>query len=118
LRDYPQARDLCRQALALNTHHGSRHLEAIIWNNLGYTEFHAGDFGEAAACYEHALRIFRSVGDRWGEAESLTDLGDSRQAVGESLQAREAWQQALAIFDDLQHPDAAKIRTRLVSPDR
>ena len=118
LEDYPQARDLCRQALALNTHHGSHHLEAIIWNSLGYTEIHDGDFGEAATCYEHALRIFRSVGDRWGEAESLTNLGDSRQAVGESLQAQEAWRQALAIFDDLQHPDAAKLRSRLVSPDR
>jgi hypothetical protein len=36
-------------------------------------------------------------------------LGDIRRAVGELLHAREAWQQALAILDELQHPDAANI---------
>jgi DNA-binding SARP family transcriptional activator/tetratricopeptide (TPR) repeat protein len=118
LGDYPQARGLCRRALALNADYGSRHLEGDIWNSLGYTEFHAGDFGEAAACYERALSIFRTVGDRWGEADTLTSLGDIRRADGELLDARDAWQQALAILDDLQHPDAAKVRAKLASMDR
>lgn len=113
LGDYPQARRLCRQALALNTHYGSRHLEGNIWNSLGYTEYHAGDLGEAAACYQHALTIFQTVGDRWGEADTLTNLGDTRRATGELQHARGAWQQALAILDDLQHPDAAKVRAKL-----
>jgi tetratricopeptide (TPR) repeat protein/transcriptional regulator with XRE-family HTH domain len=115
LGHYRQARQLCRQALALNTRYGSRNLEGNIWNSLGYTEFHAGDPGEAAACYERALSIFQAVGDRWGEADTLAHLGDARRAAGELLQARQAWQQALAILDDLQHPDAAKIRTKLAS---
>jgi DNA-binding SARP family transcriptional activator len=118
LGDYPQARGLCRQALALNTRYGSRHLEGDIWNSLGYTEYHAGDPGEAAACYERALSIFRTGGDQWGEADTLTHLGDVRRAVGELLHAREAWQQALAILDDLQHPEAAKVRAKLASMDR
>jgi DNA-binding SARP family transcriptional activator/tetratricopeptide (TPR) repeat protein len=118
LGDYSQARGLCRQALALNIHYGSRHLEGDIWNSLGYTEYHAGDLGEAAACYERALSIFRTVGDQWGEADTLTNLGDVRRAVGEPLHAREAWQQALAILDDLQHPEAAKVRAKLASVDR
>jgi tetratricopeptide (TPR) repeat protein/transcriptional regulator with XRE-family HTH domain len=113
LGDYQQARGLCRQALALNADHGSRHLEGNIWNSLGYAEFHAGDFGEAAACYERALSIFQAAGDRWGEADTLTNLGDIGRAAGELLQAREAWQQALTILDDLQHPDAAKVRAKL-----
>jgi DNA-binding SARP family transcriptional activator len=117
LGHYPRARELCRQALALNTDYGSRHLEGDIWNSLGYTEYHAGDLGEAATCYERALNIFQAVGDRWGEADTHTNLGDVRFAVGEMLQAREAWQQALAILDDLQHPDAAKIRAKLASTD-
>jgi DNA-binding SARP family transcriptional activator/tetratricopeptide (TPR) repeat protein len=118
LGDYPQARRLCRQALARNTDYGSRHLEGEIWNSLGYTEYHAGDLGEAAACYERALSIFRAVGDRWGQADTLTNLGDIQRAAGEPLAARHAWQQALAILDDLQHPDAAKIRAKLASMDR
>jgi tetratricopeptide (TPR) repeat protein len=113
LGNYQQARGLCRQALALNTDYGSRHLEGNIWNSLGYTEYHAGDLGEAAACYERALSIFRATGDRWGAADTLTKLGDIRRAAGELLHAQEAWQQALAILDDLQHPDAAKVRAKL-----
>jgi tetratricopeptide (TPR) repeat protein len=118
LGDYPQARVLCREALALNARYGSRHLEGDIWNSLGYTEFHTGDFREAAACYGRALSIFRTVGDRWAEADTLTNVGDIRRADGELLAAREAWQQALAILDDLEHPDAAKIRAKLASTDK
>jgi len=62
--------------------------------------------------------MFRTLGDRWGEADTLTNLGDIRRAVGELLQAREAWQQALAILDDLKHPDAAEVRARLADMDR
>jgi DNA-binding SARP family transcriptional activator len=113
LGDYPEARRLCRQALALNDRYGSRHLEGDIWSRLGYTEHHAGDFGAAADCHERALRIFRTVGDRWGEAETLIALGDVRLAVGELLQAREDWQQALDILDELHHPYADEVRARL-----
>ncbi len=48
------------------------------------------------------------------EAETLTRLGDTRQAAGEHAQASDAWQQALAILEDIQHPHAAKVRAKLV----
>jgi tetratricopeptide (TPR) repeat protein len=120
LGDYPQARRLCRRALALNdaADYGSRHLEGNICNSLGYIEYHAGDLAEAAACYQRALSIFQAVGDRWGEADTLTNLGDIRRAAGDLPQAREAWQQAHDILDDLHHPDAAKLRAKLASMDR
>ena len=35
-----------------------------------------------------------------------------------AAQAREAWQQALAIFEDLQHPDAGQVRDKLRQPGR
>jgi predicted negative regulator of RcsB-dependent stress response len=71
--------------------------------------------GAAADSYERALSTFRTVGDRWGEAETLNYLGDVRHAVGELLQAREDWQQALAILDDQQHPHAVRVRAKLAS---
>ena len=117
LGDYRQARGQSRQALALNTHYGSRHLEGNIWNSLGYTEYHPGASGEAAACYQGALTIFRTLGDRWGEADTLTNLGDIRHAVGELLHAREAWQQALDILNDFQHPNTTKVRAKLARID-
>jgi DNA-binding SARP family transcriptional activator/Tfp pilus assembly protein PilF len=113
-----QARQLCLHALDLNTDFGSRHREGNIWNNLGYIEYRAGAFDEAAACAEQALSIFRSVGDRCGEADVLTKLGDIHRAVGEPLHAREVWQQAFDILNDLQHPDAAKVRAKLASSGR
>jgi hypothetical protein len=39
----------------------------------------------------------------------------SRSASGESTQARQAWQEALAIFEDIQDPQAAEVRAKLAS---
>jgi tetratricopeptide (TPR) repeat protein/transcriptional regulator with XRE-family HTH domain len=113
LGDYQQARTFCQQALTLSAELGHRRTEGDAWDSLGYAEHHLGNFAEAAACYERALGIMRELGDRWGEADSLTRLGDTRHAAAELSQARQAWQQALEIFDDLEHPDAEKIRAKL-----
>jgi hypothetical protein len=48
-------------------------------------------------------------------AETLVRLGDVHHDTGDSTAARAAWHQALAIFDDLNHPDAEKVRVRLQS---
>jgi hypothetical protein len=44
-------------------------------------------------------------GSLWTQL-ALTHFGDTRHATGESAQAPEAWQQALAILEDIQHPNA------------
>jgi hypothetical protein len=54
------------------------------------------------------VRLARATG-------TLTHLGDSRHAAGELAQAREAWQQALAILEDIQHHDAGEVRAKLAS---
>jgi tetratricopeptide (TPR) repeat protein/transcriptional regulator with XRE-family HTH domain len=115
LGDYRQARAFCRQALTLSAEIGDRRTEGNAWDSLGYAEHHMGSLVEAANCYQHALSIFRESGDRLDEAEVLTHLGDTRHAAGELAQAREVWQQALAILEDLQHPDAEKVRGKLAS---
>jgi tetratricopeptide (TPR) repeat protein/transcriptional regulator with XRE-family HTH domain len=118
LGDYEQARALCRQALALCTEVGHRWLEGYVWDSLGYAEHHLGNLGEAAACYQRALSLHREAGDRFTEAEALAHLGETCQAADKPTQARDAWQQALAIFDDLQNSDAAgKVRAMLASTD-
>ena len=52
---------------------------------------------------------------RVDEADALTRLGDTRHAADELAQARQAWQQALAILEDLQHRDADQVRAKLAS---
>ena len=69
--------------------------------------------GEAADCYQRALGIARAGGHRYLEAMVLTHLGDTRHAAGNLPQARQAWQEALAIFEDMQHPSADQVRGKL-----
>ena len=78
-------------------------------------EHHLGNLAEAAACHQRALSLSRESGYRFGEAATLTHLGDTRQAAGELAQARQAWQQALVILEDLQHLDAEQVRAKLAS---
>ena len=43
----------------------------------------------------------------------LVHLGDAYHAAGEPDHARQAWQEALAILEDLNHSDADQVRARL-----
>jgi len=113
LGDYEQARVICQEALSLHAEHGLRASEGHTWDSLGYAEQHLGNLAEATTCYQQALNIFREFGNRYFEATTLTHLGGIRQACGEQRQAREAWQQAVDILDDLQHPDADGVRSKL-----
>jgi DNA-binding SARP family transcriptional activator/tetratricopeptide (TPR) repeat protein len=115
LGDYQQAGAFCRQALTLSAETGDRRLEGAAWDSVGYAEHHLGNLAEATACYQHARSIFRESGDRFNEADTLARLGDSRHAAGQLAEARNAWQQALATLQDLQHPDADKVRAKLTS---
>jgi tetratricopeptide (TPR) repeat protein/transcriptional regulator with XRE-family HTH domain len=116
LGHFEQARVICQQALSLHAELGLRYGEGHVWDSLGYTEQHLGNLAEAIACYESAVSIFREFGDRYQEATILTHLGDAHGASGEQRLAREAWQQALGIFDELSHPDADQVRSKLGSP--
>jgi tetratricopeptide (TPR) repeat protein/DNA-binding XRE family transcriptional regulator len=115
LGDYQQARGYCEQSLALIARLGGCDFDYNAWDTLGYIELHLGDFACAAAHFESALTLCRDRGNRYSEAEILTHIGDARHAAGERDQAWQAWQQALAIYDDIQHPDAARVRGKLAS---
>jgi tetratricopeptide (TPR) repeat protein len=115
LGDYQLARECCDQALALAAKLGGGNFEHAIWDTLGYIEHHLGNFAVAAAHFESALALSRDNSDALIEASILIHLGDARYAVGELPQARQAWQHALAIYDDIQHPNAGNVRTKIAS---
>ena len=116
LGDYKQARAFCLQALVLNCKIGDRRNEAHTWDSLGYVEHQFGRHSTAAACYQHALRLSRELGgDLFFEADVLTHLGDIHNAAGDTQQARNTWQHALDILDNLHHPDADQIRAKTSS---
>jgi hypothetical protein len=70
-------------------------------------------FLDAITSYHHALKLHRDLGDRYSEATALTHLGDTHYATGTHHAAQDAWQQALTILDELQHPDAERARGKL-----
>jgi tetratricopeptide (TPR) repeat protein/transcriptional regulator with XRE-family HTH domain len=113
--DYHRGRRLCQQSLDIIATLGGCDFECQVWDTLGYIELNLGDFAQAAAHFERALGLARENGDRNSEAEILTHIGDARHAAGELSPARQAWQQALAIYDDIQHPGADRVRAKLMA---
>jgi tetratricopeptide (TPR) repeat protein len=113
LGDHRQALEYCQQALTLLQALGDRHGEATTWDTLGNVYRGLADYEQAVACYRHAVDLYRDLGDRYFEADSLSGLGDTRHAAGDPEAARTAWQQALDILEQLDHPDADKVRARL-----
>jgi DNA-binding SARP family transcriptional activator len=112
LGDLAQALTSCRAALEL-LEPDDLGGQASTWDSLGYIHHHRGDHREAIACYRRSLEVFRSLGDRYWTADVLLHLGDSHLAAGGPEPARAAWQEALAILEDLGHPHADAARSRL-----
>jgi tetratricopeptide (TPR) repeat protein len=113
LGDYRAAITRCERALELIRHDGNCHTEAHAWDTLGYAHRHLGHHGEAAACYRRAVEILGELGSTHHAAVTLTYSGDAYEAAGDDDAARQAWQQALAIFEQMHHSDAIKIRAKL-----
>jgi tetratricopeptide (TPR) repeat protein len=113
LGENEQALTAAHQALTLHQNLNDRIGQAAAWDTLGYAHHRLDHHTEAVTCYQHALTLSRDHGDRYRELEALTHLGDTHHTTGDTPAARDAWQQALSILDDLQHPDADAVRTRL-----
>jgi tetratricopeptide (TPR) repeat protein len=113
LGGHRQGLSYCRQALGLLQGRGYPKAEAGIWDSIGYAHHHLGDHAEAVGCYNRALDLYRAIGDRLGQGEALGHVSDTHHAAGHHQQARAAWEDALAILNDLHHPDADQIRTKL-----
>jgi tetratricopeptide (TPR) repeat protein len=103
----------CGQALIIYTGLGDLHGQAHTWDSLGYAHHHLGHHTRAAGCYRNTLTLVRYLGDRYQEADTLANLGGVHLDTGDPRAAQDAWQLALAILDELDHPDAEQVRARL-----
>ncbi|MFD1323054.1 AfsR/SARP family transcriptional regulator [Micromonospora sonneratiae] len=111
--EHQSALDSCQQALMLHGETGDRHGAALTWDSLGYVHHELGQHEQATHCYLKALDLHRSLGDRYSEAEVLANLGDTQWAADDVDAAQLTWHEALAIFDELGHPDAAQLRLKV-----
>lgn len=103
----------CEQAIALHQELGDRYGVAHTQHSLGIAHHRLGHHGDAIVCYREALLALREVEDSYFEAETLMRLGDTQHATDDVEAAGLSWRQALGILDELGHPDAEQVRTRL-----
>ena len=113
LGNHPEALSYARKSLDLSREIGSEDGMAAALDTLGYAHQHLGHHAEAVSCYQQALDLHLEVSGNWGAAETLGHLGDARHAAGDLAGARADWEESLLVLDDLDHPDAARIRAKL-----
>lgn len=75
--------------------------EAWGCNKTGEAYGHLGEHGRAIYYNEHALELFRAIGDKSGEAKALTSIGDSLLYVREMSTAFHYFNEALQLVREL-----------------
>jgi tetratricopeptide (TPR) repeat protein/transcriptional regulator with XRE-family HTH domain len=103
----------CQTALSMFEEADFGYGVAIALSSVGYANHLLGDHARGIACCEAALQGMVEYGDRSSEADVLMRLGEIHSAKGDHRAAGEAWQRALAVLSELNHPDAAVLRGRL-----
>jgi tetratricopeptide (TPR) repeat protein len=110
-----EATGCLEQSLTLARATGDRGAEAYALCTLGDLLRQQGRLKEAASCLEHSLATFHDIGFRSWEARALTSLG-TLLAKRDPTAAYRAWKSALAIFRELNMPEAADVAARLAEP--
>jgi tetratricopeptide (TPR) repeat protein len=112
---YTEALAACRASLRLCQEIGNVHGQANTSLNMAHIDEQRGELTSAATGYAEAVQLFREAHDRPQEAKCLTLLGDACSVLGDDRRAREAWQQAVALLDELGLP-AGEVRAKLARP--
>jgi hypothetical protein len=113
LGDGQRALEYCEEGLRLLGELGDLHGQAVTLDSIGYAHQQLGHHRQAIDSYLSALGLLRQTGGRSVEAHTLICIGDNYRAVGDHAAARTSWREALVILDDLGHPDAQQLRTKL-----
>ncbi|WP_461124979.1 ATP-binding protein [Saccharothrix stipae] len=113
LGHYDHALEQCGRALELLHALGDRQGEADTLNSMGFAKAGLGLHDEAVAHHRRALELWRESGNDSHRAKTLTQLGDIHRTAGDVRAAREAWRQALEVFEALGDPAADDLRAKL-----
>src|SRR2546426_338612 len=108
-RNYAQAGDYYRQALALARTMDDPAALAHSLNRLGNWYLNAEQPDEALRCHQEALATFQALSDRRGKAATLDFLGMASLLSGDLIQSAVYNQQAIVLFGGLDD------RQRLIS---
>jgi tetratricopeptide (TPR) repeat protein len=75
----------------------------------------SGDDRRAMQFFEQAMVIYREVGDRKGEGLALWNMSLLLYKLGKHAQAIEHGEQSLMIREQIEDPNAAKVRAQLAA---
>lgn len=115
--DHEKALDYCRESLLLYDEMGDPYGAASTQDTLGYAYHHLGRYAEAVGQFERSAHLFAAIGDRYLEADVLCHLADTHRATGDRDAAREALRSALALLEEMGHPDAEDVGETLRALD-
>ena len=103
----------CRRALAMHQESGSRSGVADTLDSIAYAYGQLADYEQSITHYKRAQEMYRLLGDLPSEALSRIHLGDIQLASGQPDAARDSWQQALALLDQVPWADTSEATRRL-----
>jgi len=101
------------QALGIVREIGDRRGEGQTLGNLGIAYAGAGEPGRAMECYGQSLTIARETGNQRGEGTALWNMSLALMQLGQRAEAIHNAEAALAIFEQIEDPNAAKVREAL-----
>jgi predicted ATPase len=99
--DYPAARSLFEESLALRRRLGDKAGLASSLNNLGALSCDHGDYPAARPLFEESLALRRELGDKGGLAQSLNNLGSVAYDHGDPSGARPLYEESVALRREL-----------------
>lgn len=91
--------------------------QAETLDSLGSAYQVLADYDAAVDCHLRAVLMFRELGDRSGEAGGLDNLGLALAGDGAGALARDSWQHALVLFEQVDPIRAGQVRARLAGTD-
>jgi len=98
--DPERALETAKLARELSQAADEKHLAALALNSMGYVSMLMLLVDEATTLLEESVAMFRSLGDRWGEALALGTLSNTVSYTGGDS-AEDLSNQSLRIFEEL-----------------
>jgi DNA-binding SARP family transcriptional activator/Tfp pilus assembly protein PilF len=110
---YDQATANFRETLALAREFGDPSLEAHALSGLGEAFLAIGCPEDARLQYAAALTLTVPLGHKYYQAAAHDGLGRAFRVLGDAKSASYHWQQALALYADMDAPEADQVRAQL-----
>jgi tetratricopeptide (TPR) repeat protein len=102
------------QALNISREIGDSRSEVIILGNVGLAYFYyMNSPRKAIEFYEQQLAIARNIGDRRGKGNALWNMSQTLEKLDRRAKAIECARAALKIYEEIESPDAEKVKQKL-----